>query len=179
MLEKFFINQLKDIYYCEKKIIDALPKMAAAATTEELQDAFEHHLEQTKKQVKRLEKVFMLIKKEPESEKCEAIEGIIREVEQIIQETKEGTMTRDAALIIAAQKVEHYEIATYGGLVQLALTMQLDHCAHLLDKTLAEEEDTDTSLTDIAEEFVNVSAEQEKPYSWEAHSLKMYSSTPS
>src|SRR5205823_2709040 len=118
-------------------------------------------LHQTHKHVHRLEKVFELIGKKAEGKKCEAIEGIIKEAETIINETKEDTMTRDAALIMAAQKVEHYEIATYGGLVQLAITAGLHSAADLLDKTLMEEEDTDMLLTEIAENCVNIEAEEE------------------
>jgi ferritin-like metal-binding protein YciE len=160
-LEKFFLAMLKDIYYAEKKIVQSLPKMQAATATEELKDAFEDHLHQTQRHVKRLEKVFEVLGQKAEGEKCEAIEGIAREVENIIGETKDGTMTRDAALIIAAQKVEHYEIATYGGLVQLAITMDLHEAADLLDKTLVEEEDTDARLTEIAENEINLRAEHE------------------
>jgi ferritin-like metal-binding protein YciE len=160
-LERFFLAMLKDIYYAEKKIVQSLPKMQAATTTEELKDAFEDHLHQTQRHVKRLEKVFEVLGQKAEGEKCEAIEGIAREVENIIGETVDGTMTRDAALIIAAQKVEHYEIATYGGLVQLAITMDLHEAADLLDKTLVEEEDTDARLTEIAENEINLRAEHE------------------
>jgi len=166
-LEKFFCELLKDIYYAEQKIVQSLPEMKEAATTDELKDAFEDHLRQTERQVKRLEKVFQTIGKKAEGKKCEAIEGIVREVKSIIEETEEGTLTRDAALIIAAQKVEHYEIATYGGLVQLAITMELHDAADLLDKTLIEEEDTDARLTQIAENDINLGAEHEgNQYSW-------------
>ncbi|HTI10503.1 MAG TPA: DUF892 family protein, partial [Puia sp.] len=166
-LEKFFLDQLKDIYYAEQKITQSLPKMQEAATTSPLKDAFEDHLRQTERHVKRLEKVFQALNQKPEGKKCEAIEGIAREVESIIKETPEGTLTRDAALIMAAQKVEHYEIATYGGLVQLAITMELHDVADLLDKTLMEEEDTDALLTEIAENEVNLGAEHEgSQYSW-------------
>src|SRR5260221_1169283 len=166
-LEKFFLDQLQDIYYAEQKILQSLPKMQEAATTEELKDAFEDHLHQTQRHVKRLEKVFETLGQRAEGTKCEAIEGISREAESIISETEEGTLTRDAALIIAAQKVEHYEIATYGGLVQLAITMQLHDAADLLDKTLVEEEDTDARLTEIAENEINLRAEHEgNQYSW-------------
>jgi ferritin-like metal-binding protein YciE len=166
LLEKFFISELRDIYNAEQQLLKALPEMQEAATTEELEDAFEHHYQQTKRQVKRLDKVFQTIEQKPEGKKCEAMEGLIKEAKRIISETKEGTMTRDAALIIAAQKVEHYEIATYGGLVELALTMGLNRAADLLEKTLAEEEDTDTLLTDIAEAHINIDAEEEGAYSW-------------
>lgn len=166
LLEKFFEDQLKDIYYAEQQIIKALPKMQNAATTEELKEAFDDHLYQTTKQIKRIEKIFEKLGKKAEAKKCEAIDGIIKEADTIISETKEGTMTRDAALIIAAQKVEHYEIATYGGLVQLAITVGLKDIAELLDKTLIEEEQTDSLLTDIAERYINIEAEEETRYSW-------------
>jgi ferritin-like metal-binding protein YciE len=161
LLEKFFTDQLKDIYYAEQQLTRALPEMKAAATTEELEDAFEDHLHQTERHVKRLERVFQMINAKAEGKKCDAIEGIIKEAKSIISETKEGSMTRDAALIIAAQKVEHYEIATYGGLVQLAITLGLNRAADLLDKTLQEEEETDSLLTDIAETHINMEAEEE------------------
>jgi ferritin-like metal-binding protein YciE len=122
-LENFFMEMLKDIYWAEQLLVKTLPKLKDAATTEELKDAFEDHLYQTQKHVSRLEKVFQLKGKKAEGKKCEAMEGLVKEAENIIKETKEGSMTRDAALIIAAQKVEHYEIASYGGMVQLAITM--------------------------------------------------------
>ena len=160
-LHKFFLSALKDIYFAENAIIEALGKMQQAATTEELKEAFEDHQLQTQKHVSRLEKIFRLLEETPEKKECEAIKGIIKEGEEIIKSTEEGSMTRDAALIIAAQKVEHYEIATYGGLAQLAITMGHDKVADLLEKTLQEEEDTDYNLTDIAETFINFDAEQE------------------
>ncbi len=161
-LKKFFIDALKDMYFAEHAIADALPKMQKAATTEELQEAFEDHEWVTKKQISRLEKVFRSIGEKAEKKECKAIEGIIKEGEEIINSTPEGSMTRDAALIIAAQKVEHYEIATYGGLVQLALTLGHQIAANLLDTSLQEEENTDYDLTDIAESFINFEAEEEE-----------------
>lgn len=160
-LEKFFMDMLKDIYWAEKTLVTAIPKMKDAATTEELKDAFEDHLYQTQKHVSRLEKIFQLRGQKPEGKKCEAMEGLTKEAESIIKETEEMSMTRDAALIIAAQKVEHYEIASYGGMVQLAITMGWQQIADILDKTLEEEENTDQLLTDIAEEFINLEAEGE------------------
>jgi len=160
-LHKFFVSALKDIYFAENAIVDALQKMEAAATTEELKEAFEDHQLQTKKHISRLEKVFKLIDEKPEKKECKAIKGIIEEGEEIMKATEEGSMTRDAALIIAAQKVEHYEIATYGGLAQLAITMGHDKAADLLEKTLQEEEDTDYNLTEIAEMYINFDAQQE------------------
>ncbi|MEC3876344.1 YciE/YciF ferroxidase family protein [Chryseobacterium salviniae] len=160
-LHKFFVSALKDVYYAENAILEALEKMQEAATTDELKEAFEDHQLVTQKHVKRLEKVFKLINETPEQKECKAIKGIIEEGEEIIKSTEDGSMTRDAALIIAAQKVEHYEIATYGGLAQLAITMGHDKAADLLEKTLQEEEDTDYELTEIAETFINFDAEQE------------------
>jgi len=160
-LYKFFLDALKDIYFAEKHILEALPKMQKAATTEELQEAFEDHHLMTQKQISRLEKVFKSIHEKPEAKKCDAIIGIVKESENIIKETEEGTMTRDAALIIAAQKVEHYEIATYGGLVALAETLELYKAADLLQTTLDEEEETDRDLTDIAETSINFNASEE------------------
>ena len=161
LLEKFFTDQLKDIYYAEQQLLKALTEMKNAATTEELEDAFANHHKQTERHITRLEKVFTMLGKTAEGKKCEAMDGLIKEGQSIIKETKKGTMTRDAALIIAAQKVEHYEIATYGGLVQLAITLKKQNAANLLDKTLQEEEDTDTLLTDIAEQHINMEAEEE------------------
>lgn len=160
-LEKFFFDQLKDIYYAEQKITQGLQELQEAATTEELKEAFEDHLFQTQRHVRRLEKVFEALGQKAEGKKCEAIEGIIREAQQIIEETEDNTITRDAALIMAAQKVEHYEIATYGGLVQMAITMGQYEVAEILDRTLMEEEDTDLLLTEIAECEINVMAEFE------------------
>ncbi|HVU94600.1 MAG TPA: ferritin-like domain-containing protein [Puia sp.] len=160
-LHKFFTDQLKDIYYAERKLVQALATMRDAATTEELRDAFEDHLHQTERHARRLEKVFERLDMRPEGKRCEAIEGIIREVKEIIEETEEGSLTRDAALIMGAQKAEHYEIATYGGLVTFAITMGLYEEADLLDRTLVEEEITDNLLTDIAEEYINIEAELE------------------
>lgn len=177
LLEKFFTDQLKDIYYAEQQLTKSLPKMEEAATSEELKEAFNDHLHQTQKHVKRLEKVFNLLGKKPEGKKCEAMDGLIKEAEGIISETKESSMTRDAALIIAAQKIEHYEIATYGGLVQLALTMDLDDVSDVLDTTLMEEEETDYLLTDIAESYINVEAEKEgTQYSWDASKMEQATS---
>lgn len=160
-LEKYFIDSLKDIYWAEKALVKALPKMAKAATTEELGVAFEDHLAQTEEHVRRLEQVFELMGKKAQAKKCDAMEGLQKEAESIIEETAAGTLTRDVGLIMAAQKVEHYEIATYGGLSQLATTFGMDEVADLLKQTLDEEKDTDQNLTYIAENHVNYEAGQE------------------
>jgi len=160
-LQKLFEDSLKDIYWAEKHLIKALPKMQKAATTEELKNAIEEHIAQTEIQVTRLEQVFELLGKKAQAKKCDAMEGLIKEGESIVQETEEGSMTRDVGIIMAAQKVEHYEIATYGGLAQIASTMGLDEAAELLNETLNEEKETDELLTEIAENNINWEAQQE------------------
>lgn len=160
-LEKFFVDSLKDIYWAEKALTKALPKMRKAATTDELKSAIEDHLAQTKEQVSRLEQVFELCGKKAQAKKCDAMEGLIKEGEGVIEDTEDGSMTRDVAIIMAAQKVEHYEIATYGSLVQLAKTMGMDEVAGILQTTLDEEKETDQGLTEIAESSINWEAEQE------------------
>lgn len=162
MLREFFIEELKDIYYAEKHIAKTLPKMKKAATSPELKQAFEDHKVMTLEQVTRLEKVFELLGEKAKGKKCEAIEGITKEGEGIIEETENGTATRDVGLILAAQKVEHYEISTYGGLSQLAQTLGEDEIASLLGQTLEEEKQTDLLLTGIAENNVNYQAAQEE-----------------
>jgi ferritin-like metal-binding protein YciE len=162
LLKEFFVDELKDIYYAEKQIAKTLPKMKKAATSEELKTAFESHLTMTQEQVERLEKVFELLGEKAKGKTCEAIEGIIKEGEGIISETDSKTATRDVGLIFAAQKVEHYEIATYGGLAQLAETLGLTEVAQLLHTTLEEEKQTDKLLTTIAENHINYEASEEK-----------------
>ena len=160
-LEKFFEDSLKDIYWAEKQLTKALPKMQKAATTDELKNAIEEHTKQTEEHVSRLEQVFELLGKKAQAKKCEAMEGLVKEGESIVEETEDGSMTRDVGIIMAAQKVEHYEIATYGGLVQLATTMGKDDVAELLNQTLEEEKETDQLLTGIAENNINWEAEME------------------
>jgi ferritin-like metal-binding protein YciE len=160
-LEKFFTESLKDIYWAEKALTKALPKMQKAATTDELKNAIGEHLEQTNEQVTRLEQVFEIMGQKAIAKKCDAMEGLIKEGDSTIEETEDGSMTRDAAIIIAAQKVEHYEIATYGGLVQLATVLGQDEAAGILGETLQEEKETDKGLTVIAENNINWAAEQE------------------
>jgi ferritin-like metal-binding protein YciE len=162
LLQKYFVESLQDVYYAEKAITKALPKMMEAATSEELVSAFEDHLAVTEEQISRLDKVFESIGEKAKGKKCEAIEGLIKESESIIEDTDEGTATRDVGLIMAGQKVEHYEIATYGGLVQLAQTLGYDEASQLLQQTLDEEKETDVVLTEIAENDVNYEASEEK-----------------
>jgi ferritin-like metal-binding protein YciE len=151
-LRQLLEEGLKDIYNAEKQLIEALPEMAQAAYHEELQDAFTIHLEQTKKQKERLEKIFMRLRMDIEEEEtCKAMEGLIEESQKIIEEY-EPSPVRDAALIIGAQKIEHYEIASYGSLNELAEVLGYHKVADVLDRTLEEEEDTDLLLTEIAQE---------------------------
>jgi ferritin-like metal-binding protein YciE len=154
-VQELFVDMLKDIYWAEKHLTKALPKMKKAATTEELQNAFDDHLAQTEEHVTRLEKAFQLMGKKAQAKKCEAMEGLTKEADEMSEETEDGSMTRDVALIAAAQKVEHYEIATYGTLVQLASNMHMNEVASLLEETLKEEKAADSLLTDIAENNVN------------------------
>lgn len=162
MLEDFFMDALKDIYWAEKALTKALPKMSRAATSRELKKAFDQHLEVTKKHVERLDKVFQQIGKRAQAKKCEAMQGLIEESESVISETRDDTFTRDAALIISAQKAEHYEIAAYGGLVQLAKTMNKKGIANTLGATLGEEKRADEVLTKIAEKSINRDAAHEE-----------------
>jgi ferritin-like metal-binding protein YciE len=160
-LKEFFVDQLKDIYWAEKKLVKTLPKLQEAATTSELKDAFGNHRQQTMIHVDRLERVFGILNEEVDTSKCPAMAGIIDEGEDIIDDTEEGTAQRDAGLIFAGQKAEHYEIATYGGLVTLAKTMGYNDAAEVLGQTLAEEKEADALLTQIAENNVNYQASRE------------------
>lgn len=157
-LHELFVDELKDIYWAEKHLTKALPKMGKASTAMELKKAFADHLEQTKTHVSRLESIFEMLEEKAVAKKCEAMEGLVKEGQGLIEDTDEGTSTRDVGLILAAQKVEHYEIATYGGLYQLALTMGHDDVAEVLQQTLEEEKLADQLLTNIAESNVNYEA---------------------
>jgi ferritin-like metal-binding protein YciE len=161
-LHQFFMEQLQDIYWAEKKLVKVLPKLEEAATSRELKKAFADHLMQTKTHVTRLENVFEMLGEEASAKKCPAMVGIVDEGEEIIDETEEGTAQRDVGLIFAAQKAEHYEIATYGGLTQLAKTMGHTEAAEILGQTLSEEKQADQLLSQIAERSSNVQANQEK-----------------
>ncbi|UAY51230.1 YciE/YciF ferroxidase family protein [Ferruginibacter albus] len=160
-LEEFFHDELKDIYWAEKHLVKTLPKMAKAATAQDLKTAITDHLEVTKGHVTRLEQVFESLNQKPQAKKCEAMEGITKEGESIIEDTEDGTSTRDVGIILACQKVEHYEIATYGGLAQLAKTLGYEDAAGILTKTLAEEKEADKGLTELAENTVNEQAHAE------------------
>jgi len=161
LIEEFFVDELKDIYWAEKHLIKALPKMQKAATSTELKNSFADHLEVTKGHVTRLEQAFEMMGKKPQAKKCDAMDGLTKEGESIIEDTEKGSMTRDVGLIMAAQKVEHYEIATYGSLKQLAKTLGKDDLSNLFDQTLTEEKEADELLTNIAENNINFEATQE------------------
>ncbi len=158
----FLSDELKDIYWAEKHLTKALPKMAKAATSPQLKKAFEAHLKQILTHIDRLEKVFGLLNKKPQAKKCDAMEGLVKEGSSIIEDTDKGSATRDVGLILAAQKVEHYEIATYGGLAQLAETLGLEEVKNLLGKTLDEEKETDLLLSGIAKNNVNYQSAHEE-----------------
>jgi ferritin-like metal-binding protein YciE len=159
-LDELFHDTLKDIYYAEKKILAALPKMAKAAQNDDLTAAFEKHHGETEGQIERLEQVFALIEEKPQGKKCAAIEGILEEGQEIIKEFK-GSPALDAGLVSAAQAVEHYEIARYGTLRTWAEELGLDDAKKLLQETLDEEEATDEALTELAETVVNQEAQAE------------------
>lgn len=161
MMEKLFIDQLRDIYYVEKTLIKALGRMAKKATTEELKEIFVEHQEVSQEQLSRLDQVFEIIGKRAQAKKCPALDGLIEEAEEMMSETEDDTLTRDVALIISAQKIEHYEIAAYGSLATLARTYGMQEVADLLQETLDEEKDADQQMTYIAENNINYEAGQE------------------
>lgn len=158
-LDDLFHDTLRDIYYAEKKILKALPKMRRAAQSKELKTAFEKHEAQTEGHVERLEQVFEMMGKSARGKTCDAIEGIIAEGEEIAEEFK-GTPALDAGLISAAQAVEHYEITRYGTLKQWAIELGMRDAAALLDETLGEEAMTDENLTSLAQSLANVRAKK-------------------
>jgi ferritin-like metal-binding protein YciE len=159
-LQKLFEEELKDIYWAEKALVKALPKMIKKASSPELQEALESHLSETEEQVKRVEQVFASIGKDAKTKKCEAMEGLIDEAESIISDSEEGVM-RDAGIISGAQKIEHYEIASYGTLRTFAQTLGLHEAVTLLEKSLNEEKNADDKLTEVAEATINLEAAAE------------------
>jgi ferritin-like metal-binding protein YciE len=160
-LEEFFVDELKDIYWAEKKLVKTLPKLQKAANSDELKQAFGNHLTETEGHVERLEQAFEMLGHKPQAKKCDAMEGITEEGASVIEDTKAGTATRDVALVLAGQKAEHYEIATYGGLIQIAKTLGHNDVAQLLQQTLQEEKNADLILTGIAEGGINYQASEE------------------
>jgi ferritin-like metal-binding protein YciE len=158
-LQDLFANEIKDLYSAETQLVKALPKMAKAASSSELQEAFKEHLEQTKGHVERLEQICEELDLSPKGKKCKGMEGLIEEGSEIISEDGDEA-TRDAALIAAAQRVEHYEIAGYGAARTFANHLGHQEAASLLQQTLDEEAETDKKLTQLAESAINQEAAQ-------------------
>jgi ferritin-like metal-binding protein YciE len=156
-LEDLFIDQLRDLYSAENQIIKALPKMAKTASSEELKNAFVEHLEQTEEHAERLEQIFEQLDMSPKGKKCKGMEGLIDEGKEAMNDAAESAVC-DAALIAAAQRVEHYEMAGYGCARAYAHTLGNEQAANLLQQTLMEEKETDEKLTRLAEEIINVQA---------------------
>jgi ferritin-like metal-binding protein YciE len=159
-LMKLFEEELKDIYWAEKTLTKAIPKMIKNATSNELIDALQSHLKETEEHVVRVEKVFDILDKRAVAQKCKAMAGLTEEAEDIMGDCEEGAM-RDAGIIAAGQKVEHYEIASYGTLIQFAKTLKLNDAAELLEQTLKEEKAADRTLSEIAFNSVNAQAASE------------------
>ena len=162
LLQKLFVDGLKDIYWAEKQLTKTLPKLMKAATSDQLRQSFEEHRMVTEQQIGRVEQVFQLLGVKAVAKKCEGMDGLTREADNIVMETQKGTLSRDAGLVMAAQKVEHYEIASYGSLAQLATTLGLEEAKNLLGQTLQEEKDQDERLTQIAVSSINIEAEKEE-----------------
>lgn len=159
-LGKLFEEELRDIYWAEKALVKAIPKMIRNATSTDLIAALETHLTETEDHVKRAEDIFNVIGKTARGKTCEAMEGLIKEAEEIMEESDEGVM-RDAGIIAAAQKVEHYEIASYGTLRTYAQTLGLDKAVSILEKTLKDEKKADETLTVVATSAINLQAAEE------------------
>src|SRR5688500_6326167 len=158
-LQELYLEQLRDIYDAENQLLKALPKMAKEATNDELKAAFEQHLEQTEEQITRLDRIFEELGEKSKGHKCKAMLGLIEEGKEMMQEDADEDVM-DAGLICAAQKVEHYEIATYGCLRTYAEMLGFDEQADLLQETLDEEKDTDENLTELAVSCINIEAEE-------------------
>ncbi len=156
-LEDLFVEQIEDLYDAEQRLVKTLPKMAEASTSPQLRQAFESHLEETKGHVRRLEQVFQALRKKPKGQTCDAMKGLIEEGDDMISNTEQSPL-RDAGLIAAANRVEHYEIAAYGSVLSFAKTLGVQEALSLLDATLSEEKKADEKLTQIAETSVNESA---------------------
>ena len=158
-LRELFVEELRDLYDAENQLIKALPKMAAASSSPELREAFEEHLEQTRNQATRLEKIFAGMGEKPKGEKCKGMEGLVKEGSDLLKEDDMDPEVKDAAIIGAAQRVEHYEIAGYGTVRTFAELLGEDEATSLLEETLEEEKETDQKLTELAEQ-VNVDASE-------------------
>jgi ferritin-like metal-binding protein YciE len=160
-LKEFFVDQLKDRYWAEKKLVKTLPKLRQAATLQQLKDAFGIHYTESEKHVERIERVFQMLGEEGHTTRCAAMAGIMEEGEDIIDETDEDTAQGDVGLTFSGQKAEHYQSATYGGLMSLALVLDYSDAAELLRQTLEEKKAADTKLTGIAKNHVNYQAARE------------------
>jgi ferritin-like metal-binding protein YciE len=160
-LGEFFTNSLHEMYWCEIHLVDVLTTMTEVATSSELRDAFDTHREQTRHHVDRIENIFEMLGRVAEPHSCAGLQGLFDEGWEMINNTETGSAQRDVALIIAAQKVEHYEIASYGSLVTLAKTLGRKDAARELQKTLEDEKETDALLTQIAEAGINEEASEE------------------
>ncbi len=158
-LNDLFLETLKDIFHAEKQLLRALPKMARAANSDELRQAFETHKEETQEQVERLEQVFEIVGKRASGKPCEAMQGLVAEGQEIMEEFKDSDAL-DAGLISSAQAIEHYEISRYGTLRTWAQQLGMEDAANLFEETLEEEKKTDQLLTEIAESSANQEAEQ-------------------
>ena len=158
-LRELYVEELKDLYSAENQLVKALPKLAKAASSEQLREGFEEHLEQTRGHVQRLEKIFDALNESPKGRKCMGMEGLVKEGSEVMDEDFEGAVM-DAALIGAAQRVEHYEIAAYGTVREIANVLGESEQASLLQQTLDEEEETDEKLTELAKE-INLQANEE------------------
>jgi len=172
-LKTLYIDELKDLYSAENQLVKALPKMAKAASSAELREGFEKHLEQTKGHVQRLEKIFEALGENPKGKKCKGMEGLIEEGSEAIQKDYEGSVL-DAALIGAAQRVEHYEIAGYGTVRSMAETLAEDDHVSLLEETLQEEKETDEKLTELASQInTEANADENEEQSNTQHKKKV------
>ncbi|QMW06044.1 YciE/YciF ferroxidase family protein [Spirosoma foliorum] len=161
-LRGLFITELKDIYYAEKQAVDALGEQADASTTDEVRNAFLQHQEETRNHVARLEQVFSSIGVDVEEGSCDAIDGLVDDAQRVVSNTDSGSLTRDAGLIMAGQKIEHHEIASYGSVVTFAQVLGYNQAARLLEQTLNEEKNADKKLTTLAESFINSRASSEE-----------------
>ncbi len=162
LMKELFLDELRDIYWAEKHLTKAMPRLVKSATSPQLSHAFEQHLMQTMEQIMRLELAFEMMELHARARKCEAMEGLVKECQHMLQNMPKGSSALDAGLIICAQKIEHYEIAAYGSLVQLAKTMGRNDVADILQITLQEEKETDELLTELAVSGINLDAVHEE-----------------
>ena len=160
-IEELFLSELKDLYSAEKQITKALPKLVKAATSEELREAFQNHLEETEGQIERLEQIAEQMGKKLTGKTCEGMKGVLEEGTEVVEETEKGTSVRDAGLITAAQRVEHYEMAGYGGVIAYAKLLGLNDAVELLQETLEEEKAADQKLTKLSQS-INKQAQKEQ-----------------